>query len=365
MPARSFHQRLRTALACLACACVPAPAFTQVAPNAPVQPTSPATAATSQQTGGLWLTTSRAGELARSQLARLADGSYVAVRDSRGPGQGGDGTVFVRRVDASGTVLGAETAVAAGSAPDVAAFPDGTFVVSWLAPPPPAFSLTVPVRGQLFDASGVAQGAAMDLGETGRTATVTALSDGSFVVATFGNFSRVNGPAGFLRAYTRNGTETAFQAALHEDACGIDGPPAVSALAAGGFAVAWPYACVGAPQVRMRVYGAAGGVAASSRMTVGQSGDRVMVGLAALSSGNLALEWTLGSTTVRQLHTLVTTLRLTDSPAGATTIPLLPGRTPGQVQALPDGGFVIPWSAANAGEARVPVSRFSAAGEPL
>jgi hypothetical protein len=237
--------------------------------------------------------------------------------------------------------------------------------VTWLAPPPPAFSLTVPVRGQLFDASGTTRGAPMDLGDTARTATVTALADGSFVVATSGNFSRVNGPSGFLRAFTRDGAETAFQAALHEDACGIDGPPAVSALPAGGFAVAWPYACAGAPQVRMRVYDAAGGVAASSRMTVGQPGDRVTVGLAALSNGNLALAWTLGSATVRELHTLVITTRLADSPAGATTIPILPGRTPGQVQALPEGGFVIPWSPANAGEARVPVSRFSATGEPL
>lgn len=337
-------------------------------PQPPATPaTMPATAASAQQTGDIWLNTSRAGELQRSQIARAADGSYIAVRDDRVAGQSSaNAAVFVRRLDGAGNPVGAETLVGPGTAPGVAAFADGTFLVTWLAPPPVTFSLTVSVNGQLFDSSGNAAGAPMSLGETAGHARPTALADGSFVLATFGNFSRVSGPSGFLRTYTRTGAEAGFVAELHEDACGIQGPPAVSALHTGGFAVAWPHACVSAPQVRMRAYDANGTLSTSSRMTVAAQGETVRVGLAPLTNGNLVLEWTAGTSPLRELRTLVVApTALPQSPAGAAMVQLQPGRTPLPVQALSGGGFVIPWSASNASEARVPVSRFSNTGEPL
>lgn len=330
---------------------------------------APSNAASTQQSGAVWLTTSSAGELARyRQIARAADGSYVGVRDNRTAGQGsGDNTVFVRRFDPSGNPVGAEAAVARGFAPGLASFADGTFLVTWLVPPPATFSLTVAVSGQLFDAAGTALAPPLTLGVTAGSATPSALSDGTFVLATFGNFSRVNGPSGFVRSYTRTGDAAGLEAPLHEDACGIDGPPAVAALAAGGFAVAWPYACASAPQVRMRVYGASNTASAASRLTVGRQGDRATVSLAPLANGNLALAWTLGPQgAMRELHTLVVApAALPPSAAGATSVPLQPGRTPGPVQSLPEGGFVIPWLAASDGDARAPVSRFSNTGEPL
>jgi hypothetical protein len=362
----SSRPRSPGALAALVCLWFSAAASAQPA-LAPAPNPAAAAAASGRQSGDIWLTTSRAGELLRSQIARAADGTYIAVRDNLVVGQSSaDTTVFLRRLDRAGNPLGAETPVGRGTAPGVAAFSDGTFLVTWLAPPGATFSLNVNVTGQLFDSSGSPVGAPMSLGATGSYARPTALSDGTFVLATSGNFSRVNGPSGFLHAYNRSGAEAGLAAELHDDPCGIQGPPAVSALPTGGFAVAWPYACVSAPQIRMRVYDANGSLGASSRMPVGTQGETVQVGLASLTNGNLALQWTLGTSTIREVRALVVApATLPQSPAGSTLVPLQPGRTPNQVQSLADGGFVIPWSPLNGSEARVPVSRFSSSGESL
>jgi len=337
-------------------------------PQLPALSASPtATVVSAQQTGDLWLATARAGELQRSRIARAADGSYIAVRDNADASQAvGEPSVFIRRLDAAGNPMGAETLAGRGTAPGVAAFPDGSFVVTWLAPPPATFSLTVPVVGQRFDRSLLPVGTAMSLGVTGNHAQPVALPNGNFALSTFGHFSRVAGPSGFVRTYTRDGAEVGAAVQLHDDACGIQAPPAVSALNTGGFAVAWPYACVSAPQVRMRVYDANGNVGASTRMAVGPQGETVRVSLAPLSDGNLVLQWTVGAAVPREVRTLVVApVALPQSPAGATLVPLQPGRTPIGVQALAGGGFVITWSVLNVNEARVPVTRFSNAGAAL
>jgi hypothetical protein len=361
------------ALTCLWCgvaadiATAGAPTRQDAAPAPPpassVAPAA-ATIISVQQTGELWLNTSRAGELQRSRIARAADGTYIAVRDTLAAGPaGGETSVYVRRLDTAGNPLGAETLVGQGMSPGVATFPDGTFVVTWLAPTA-TFSLTVPVQGQLFDRSALPVGARMALGVAGNHAQPTALADGRFVLATFGNFSRVNGPSGFVRTYTRDGAEVGTVLELHEDACGILAAPAVAALSTGGFAVAWPYACSSAPQVRMRVVDANGTPGASTRLTVGTLGETARVGLAPLTNGSLALEWAVSASSgVREVRTLVVApSALPQSSAGATLAPLQPGRAPSGVQALASGGYVITWSATSSTEARVPVSTFSNTG---
>lgn len=373
MPAGSSTLRMPRALATLTCLWLiagPAVAGTPLRQDpAPASAGAPsaATAVSGQQSGDLWLNTSRAGELQRSRIARAADGTYVAVRDDAVVGQNGESSVFVRRLDANGNPVGAETLVGRGTSPGVASFQDGSFVVTWLAPPPATFSLTVPVLGQLFDRSLIPIGAPMALGVTGNHAQPTALANGNFVLATSGNFSRVAGPSGFLRTYTSGGAEVGAAIELHEDACGIQAPPAVSSLATGGFAVAWPHACVSAPQVRMRVYDANGTLGSSTRLTAGTQGQSVQVALAPLMNGNLALQWTVSAASaLREVRTLVVTpTALPQSPAGSTLVPLQQGRTPSGLYALAGGGYVITWSASNATEARVPVSRFSNTGAPL
>jgi hypothetical protein len=350
---------------------------------------APAPAAVSVfQSGDLWLTTSHAGEVQRYQrmarhpdgtyvmhyqrIARLTDGSYVGVRDSYLPGQtSGEKVVLTGRLDADGNPIGGETTIAPGSSPGVTAFSDGTFLVTWLEPrssTSPTFTFLVGVRGQRYDAAGVPVGGQLSLGLAGASAQPTALADGTFVLATFGQNSKVNGPAGFLAGYTQDGIETGFRAGLSVDSCGIAGSPSVAALPSGGFAVAWGYQCASAPQVRMRVYDGSGALAASSQMTVGVAGQGVLnPGLASLTSGDVALAWGLVDPTgVVEVRTqVVDPTALPDSPVGARTVPLQTGRTPGPVQSLAGGGFVIPWSAVNDGEAQVPVNHYSNAGEPL
>lgn len=320
------------------------------------------------QGGDLWLTTSHAGEVQRYRsTARLADGTYVAVRDDFTAGQS-DTSVLVRRLDAQGNPVGTEATLAAGSRPGVASFADGTYVVTWIEPPPPTFTLTYPVRGQRYDAAGRPVGGTMSLGFATGYAQPTAMADGTFVVATTAQDSHVNGPAGNLQRFRADGTPTGFGAALREDACGVGGDASVAALPDGGFVVAWPYACVGAPEVRLRVYDVNGAQSASSRMTVSAVGGVSVGGLATLTSGDVALQWAVADsqTALRELHTLVVApATLPTSPVAASTVPLQAGRTPLPVQALAGGGFVVPWSALDAAEAQVPVTRFANSGAAL
>jgi len=338
----------------------PPPAGASQAPAAPAP--APATAVSLAQTGELWLTP-RSDDVQRyAGAARLVDGTYVVVRENSTPGTS-DSTVLVRRLDAQGNPVGVETIVAAGSRPGVTSFPDGRYLVTWLMPPPPTFTLTVETGGQLFDAAGVPVGGVMSLGVATSSAQPTALVDGTFILAAFIQSSHVNGPAGVLRGFRTDGTSTGFVAQLQDDACGIAGAPSVSALPAGGFAVAWPHTCQSAPDVRMRVYDANGALAGSSQMTVGALGDSAAVSIATLTSGDIVLEWSLGAIQLREAQTLVVApTSLPSSAAGARTVPLQ-GRTPLPVKALAGGGFLIPW--ASGGPGQVSPSRFSNAGEPL
>ena len=341
-------------------------------PAAPVAsgtpaPTPPAaTAVALAQTGELWLTTSHAGQVQRYPgTARLPDGTYVAVSDDSIERRA-DTSVMLRRLDTQGNPVGVETTIAAGSRPGVTAFPDGSFLVTWLMPPPPTFTLEFFVAGQLFDAAGAPVGGVMSLGSASNSAQPTALVDGTFILTAFVVDSHVNGPGAVLRGFRRDGTSTGFVAQLRDDACGVSGRPSATALPAGGFAVVWPHTCgAGAPQVRMRVYDGNGTLAGSSEMTVGSVGDGMGVDSATLSSGNIVLAWSLGAIQLREVQTLVVapTALPTSSDGARRVAPQ--GRTPMPVKALAGGGFVIPWFTASENDAQAPVNRFTNAGEPL
>lgn len=342
----------------------PAPAVTSPATPAPAA--APAAARSVDQAGDLWLTTSHAGTIASDQVARLADGSYVAVHDDHFPGQPFEATsVLLQRLDAVGNPAGPEQNLGQGIAPGVTAFRDGTFLVTWEDPPSQSpFVFTVGVHAQRYDAAGVPAGAQMSLGTFPRSVRPIALSDGSFLLAAWGANSQVQGPPGFVAGFSRTGTPTGFNAALADpDSCGIVGLPAVAAVPSGGFSIAWLHTCVGPTELRLRTYDANASLLASSSMTV-QDGS-ASVGLAALTSGNLALQWTVVTPQgPSELHALVVApTTLPTSPAAASSAPIQAGRTPLPVQSLDDGGFLVPWSASNADEVHVPVTRYSGQGE--
>lgn len=328
---------------------------------------APATAVSLAQTGELWLTTSHAGQVQRyPATARLPDGTYVAVRDDSAGGHA-DTSVLLRRLDTQGNPVGVETTIAAGSRPGVTAFPDGSFLVTWLMPPPATSTPNVMVGGQLFDAAGAPVGSVMSLGNATSSAQPTALVDGTFILAALVVVdSHLNGGDAVLRGFRRDGTSTGFVAQLRADACGVSGKPSATALPAGGFAVAWPYTCgSAAPQVRMRVYDGNGTLAGSSEMTVGSLGDGMGVDSTTLTSGNIALAWSLGTIQLREVRTLVVdpTALPTSSDGALRVAPQ--GRTPLPVKALSGGGFVIPWYTVSENDAQAPVNRFTNAGEPL
>ncbi|WP_427912931.1 hypothetical protein ACPWT1_20275 [Ramlibacter sp. MMS24-I3-19] len=344
----------------------PAPAPAASGTPAPAPAPAPATAVSLAQTGELWLTTSHAGQVQRYPgTARLPDGTYVAVRDDSIERRA-ETSVLLRRLDTQGNPVGVETTIAAGSRPGVTAFPDGSFLVTWLMPPPPTFTLEFFVAGQLFDAAGAPVGGVMSLGSASNSAQPTALVDGTFILTEFVVDSHVNGAGAVLRGFRRDGTSTGFVAQLRDDACGVSGRPSATALPAGGFAVAWPYTCgSAAPHVRMRVYDGNGTLAGSSEMTVGSVGDGMGVDSATLTSGNIVLAWSLGTIQLREVRTLVVDPAALPTSSDASRRVSPQGRTPLPVKALAGGGFVIPWFTVSENDAQAPVNRFTNAGEPL
>ncbi|TFY96664.1 hypothetical protein [Ramlibacter humi] len=322
---------------------------------------NPAAMMTVPKAGDFWLTTTHAGEAQRyPHMARLANGSYVAVRANFATP--GSGIVLMQAFDAGGNPSGAETSVAEGQSPGVTSFPDGSFLVTWVVPPP-TFALSFPVYGQRFDASGQPIGARLSLGYYADDAQPAAVSADTFILGVIAQLGHVNGPAGSLAGFSLDGSTVLTTPALQEDPCGINGTPAVTALPGGGFVAAWPYQCVGNPQIVLRRYDAAGNFTASRFDALSMTGTP---SLATLSNGTVVVAWTMADgINAPSARALLLGATLPASAGGAIAVPAQGGRTPLAVSAVTAGGFVIPWSATGPAEATVPVSRYSNDGTPM
>lgn len=306
--------------------------------------------------GDLWLNAADAAQLqGYAALARLAGGGYVGVTRAASTA---DVPLAWQRLDEQGRPVGEPVVFAGGgTAPGVTAMPDGGFLLTWVTPPPPQFTMILGVQGLRVAATGKPVGQPLALGYVGLpgAATPTALSDGRFVLSTFGQSSRVNGPYGFVQRYSASGTAEGAADPLHQDACGIAGAPAATALPDGGFVVAWSWQCLGDAELVTRVYGASGAPVESRLVAPGLRDWS----LATLADGRYVLAWTQEADGQPQLRG-----RIGDATAPF-TLAWQAGRQPLPVASLSGGGFVIPWRALDAAEMRVPVDRYDNAGRPI
>lgn len=213
-------------------------------------------------------------------------------------GELGDGNIYVAAQGGPTKVVNGDgLAASIGTAaplPSIATLADGGYVIAWdsYANEPLGFSIA-DIFFQRFDAAGNKVGAItqanIDSGGGRYEASVTALSDGGFVVAWQSASGDFDGNGVFGRRFDAGGYPVDLREfAINEGRAGDQASPELTALANGGFAAAWiDTAGNGSVQVEMRVLtggmdnvGGTGSLRDSGSFMVASSGSERLVGLA-------------------------------------------------------------------------------------
>jgi len=200
-------------------------------------------------------------------------------------GEIGDGNIYAASLGGatsvvSGDGLAASIATAA-PLPSIAALLDGGYVVAWdsYANEPLGFSMS-DIFFQRYDAFGNKVGAMtqanVDSGSGRFEAEVTALSDGSFVIAWQSSSGDFEGNGVFGRRFDVAGNALDLREfAINELRAGDQANPALTALANGGFATAWiDTDANGAIQVETRVLAGSSEVPGGSGATGGNGNQQ-------------------------------------------------------------------------------------------
>jgi hypothetical protein len=179
-------------------------------------------------------------------------------------GEIGDGNIYAAAQGGAATVVSGDGLAAslstAAPLPGIATLADGGYVIAWdsYANEPLGFSIS-DIFFQRYDAAGNKLGAVtqanIDGGGGRYEASVTALSDGGFVVAWQSATGDFEGNGVFGRRFDAGGNAVDLREfAINEGRAGDQAHPELTALANGGFAAVWvDTAANGAVQVETRV----------------------------------------------------------------------------------------------------------------
>jgi hypothetical protein len=185
------------------------------------------------------------------------------------------------------------------------------------------------------------------------------LSNGGFVAVWQGVDTAAGGPGAGLWAQLRdaNGLAagTAFALTPNGDA-GIEGEPAVAALAGGRFVVAYSVNEGGATRIAYRVVEANGSAGAEHVLDSGASGDAAMPAVATLADGSFALGWRSGGTVHVQQAALDGSLT-----GGQQVYGVLSSAFSPSIAALKAGGYMVSWGEINDGNVYAATSASSQA----
>jgi hypothetical protein len=295
-------------------------------------------------------TTMRAGDVADVLLpvdtGALTGGRWVIDSQSQ-PGL--FAVAYDRAVDTSGRLVIADAALlpASGGAASATLHYYDRYQVDAGGNPLPntgvTRTLTYTVEdGSTRDLAGFANEARLGAGSDAASASpsVATLSTSGFVTVW-------QGPDAALWAQTRDAAGNALGAnfALTPNGGGVEGQPAVSALADGRFVVAYTLNDGGADKIAYRVVEAGGGAGAEHVVDGGAAGDAAMPTLATLADGSFAVAWRSGGTVhVQQAAAADGSAIGAVHDAGALGSAYSP-----DLAALKAGGYVLAWGEINDG----------------
>jgi hypothetical protein len=234
-------------------------------------------------------------------IAATANGYTVAW------GEIGDGNIYAAAQGGATTVVSGDGLAAsistAAPLPSIASLADGGYVIAWdsYANEPLGFSIS-DIFFQRYDAAGNKVGAMtqanIDSGGGRYEASVTALSDGGFVVAWQSATGDFDGNGVFGSRFDAGGNAIDLREfAINEGRAGDQANPELTALANGGFAAAWvDTSGNGAVQVEVRVLtggadlgsGGSGWISDSGKHMVAGTGSERLTGFEGLDTVSYA-----------------------------------------------------------------------------
>uniref|UniRef100_UPI0018E0BC8C cadherin domain-containing protein n=1 Tax=Microvirga flavescens TaxID=2249811 RepID=UPI0018E0BC8C len=241
--------------------------------------------------GETLVNTTTAGSQSLPDTVALADGGWI-VTWTGGAGSAGTYDIFQQRYSANGDKVGGETVVNTTTTneqtnPEITAFDDGGWLVTWLSKRADDY---YDLYQQRYNVDGSTVGTETKVsGTSGRAgeAVVTTLDDGGWVVAwraPDGYFSGI-----FQRRYTADGVPVGEETRVNTDVFGDESNPSVTALPGGGWIMTWLDGF--GTKIGYQVYAADGTPIGGNVSIVAPSGSFASPVVQSLKDGSWILAW--------------------------------------------------------------------------
>jgi hypothetical protein len=328
------------------------------------------------------------GAQTAATIEALPNGGFIAIwQDPSGVGGDSDSNAVKGQIfDASGHPVGSEflvNTVTAGAQfeAQVAALTSGRFLVTWTdSTGSGGDGSGSSIKAQLFAADGSKIGGEFLVNTATamiqQTPAVTELSNGGFVI-TWGDFNSASDGSGSsikAQVYDANAARVGAEMLVNTTTFGGQSNPAVTSLAAGGFAISWVDGSGTQAEIRMQTFSAAGAkLGAEQLVNTTSLGAQNQPSMASLDGGGFIVTWTdmrtVGSSAVygevkAQIYDASGARVGGEFQVNTNTDG---GQTRPQVAGLPGGGFIVTWihaplSGLDTSDAEVSAQIFDATG---
>ena len=240
------------------------------------------------------------GNSSNPAVTALADGGYVLTWESYGS-DGNATDVYARRFDAAGaamtpvTLVNTTTTSGFQNTPSVASLSDGGYVVTWTSNFGDADNFDVYARR--FDATGTAVAADMRVNSTladGQiNSVVTGLAGGGYIVTWVSYLQDGVGYGIFSRRFDGTDTPVSGEVQVNTIIAGHQMSPAVSSLADGGYVVTWVSGDGNSDGIFARRYDAQGdAIGGETQVNTYANGTQTQPAVTALADGGYIVAWT-------------------------------------------------------------------------
>ncbi|MBK8918090.1 MAG: hypothetical protein IPM73_08615 [Betaproteobacteria bacterium] len=232
-------------------------------------------------------------------MVSVPGGGFIVAWYSDGSKDGRSADVFFQRFDNNGSPQGAETRANSSTGfessaqyePSIALLNDGSFVVTWRSDSQDGSNAGV--FGQRFAANGTTLGSEFRINTFTENhqyePSIAALTGGGFVVSWTSYFQDGGSSTGvFAQRYANDGTPLGSEFRVNTTTASSEQQPSVTALANGGFVVAWS----NGSQIYAQQYNAAGvAVDGEIRVDVQDNNWAVEPVVLGLNNGNFVISW--------------------------------------------------------------------------
>ena len=292
-------------------------------------------------------------------ITALSNGGFVVSWMSSGQDGSGYG-IYAQRYDADGVAQGSEFQVNTHTTnsqqnPTISALSNGGFVVSWHSNSQDGSGLGI--YAQRYDADGVAQGSEFQVNthttNSQQNPAISTQSNGDFVVSWESNSQDGSGLGIYAQCYDADGVAQGSEFQVNTHTANTQSDPAVAALANGDFVVSWESG--GQDGSGLGIYAQrydANGVAQGGEFQVNThtANTQSDPAVAALANGGFVVSWTSNGQDGSGLGIYAQRYDANGVAQGSefqvnTHTTDIQGNS--SVTALANGGFVVTWESSN------------------